>query len=380
MISTTPEQTELIRVCRDFAANELRPRSAEYDTDAHEVPWQLWRTAAQTGLTSFMLPAAYGGGGITDLATHVLVSEELAYGDAALANLITSGGFFAAPLIALGDEPQKHRWITPLAGADPPFTALATTEPDAGSDAAAISTHARRVDGGYLLNGQKTWISNAPIAEYVIVFATVAPGSRAKGITAFLVERGDAGYSVGAAMRKLGQRAIPTAEVFLADCFLPDDRRIGPEGQGFYGLMGSFDASRVTLAANSIGAGRAALDYAIDYAKQRRAFGQPIHSFQAVSFRIADAAIKLDQARLLCHHAAELIDRGQRATKQAAMAKVAAAEAAVFAADCCVKTLGGYGYSPEYPAEKWLRDTKLDELWEGTSDIMRLIVSRELFA
>jgi alkylation response protein AidB-like acyl-CoA dehydrogenase len=380
VVGLTHEQQDLVEVCHAFAANEIRPVAAQYDTLDHAVPWQLWHKAADTGLTNFMLPARFGGGGIEDLHTHALVSEELAWGDQALGNLITSGSFFAATILALGTEQQMQRWITPLAANRPPFAALATTEPAAGSDAAAITTHARRVDGGYILNGQKTWISNAPIADYVIVFATVAPGTRSRGITAFVVEKDDPGYTVGAPMPKLGQRAIPTAELFLEDLFVADDRRIGGEGQGFYGLMGTFDASRVTLAANSVGAGRAAVEYAIGYAKQRHAFGKPISDYQAVSFRIADAAMKIEQARLLCHHAARLIDAGQRAARHAAMAKVTAAEAAVFAADCCVKTLGGYGYSPEYPAEKWLRDTKLDELWEGTSDIMRLIVARDLFA
>jgi acyl-CoA dehydrogenase len=179
-------------------------------------------------------------------------------------------------------------------------------------------------------------------------------------------------------MAKLGQRAIPTAELFLQDCFVADDQRIGDEGQGFYGLMETFDASRITLAASAVGAGRAAVEYAVGYAKERHAFGRPIADFQAVSFRLADAALKVDQARLITHHAARLFDAGRPVAKEAAMAKLAASEAASFAADACVKTLGGYGYSPEYPAEKWLRDSKLHELWEGTSDIMRLIVAREL--
>ncbi len=374
----TDEQFDLQEVCRAFAANEIRPVARDFDGDDHAVPTELFRKAAAMGLTSFMLPVEYGGGGITDLLTHVIVTEALAHGDAALANFITSGGFFASTILALGTEEQKRRYIPPLCGPDPVFVALATTEPAAGSDAAAITTHARRVDGGYVLNGQKTWISNGGISTYYIVFATVAPGTRSKGITAFVVHADDPGISWGAPLAKLGQRAIPTTEVFLEDCFVADDRRIGDEGQGFYGLMGTFDASRVTLAANSVGVGSAAVEYAIAYARERQAFGKPISSYQAVSFRIADAAMGVEQARLLTHHAARLIDNGAQGAKEAAMAKVCAAEAAVFAADACIKTLGGYGYSPEYPAEKWLRDAKLDELWEGTSDIMRLIVSREL--
>jgi acyl-CoA dehydrogenase len=379
LLDLTDEQLALIEVCHEFAERELRPVARSYDDDHHHPdPTPLLHRAAELGLPSFSLPAEYGGGGIEDVFTACLVSEELSWGDDALASLLCSGGFFAHTIIALGNDEQKRRWVPPLCGLHPVFAALATTEPGAGSDAASITTHARRVDGGYVLNGQKTWISNAPIAEYFIVFATVAPGTRSRGVTAFVVERGAAGFAVGPAMEKMGQRAIPTAELFLHDCFVAEDQRIGDEGQGFYGLMETFDASRITLAASAVGAGRAAVEYAIGYAKQRQAFGKRIADFQAVSFRIADAALKVDQARLLTHHAARLFDARQPAAKEAAMAKLAASEAAVFAADACVKTLGGYGYSPEYPAEKWLRDSKLHELWEGTSDIMRLIVAREL--
>jgi len=379
LFDLTDEQQALIEVCHDFAERELRPLARAFDDDReHPDPTPLLYRAAELGLPSFSLPAEYGGGGIEDVFTDCLVSEELSWGDDALASLVCSGSFFAHTILALGSDQQKQRWVPPLCGPRPVFAALATTEPGAGSDAAAITTHARRVDGGYVLNGQKTWISNAPIADYFIVFATVAPGTRSRGVTAFVIEKGAEGLSVGPPMAKLGQRAIPTAELFLQDCFVPDDQRIGDEGQGFYGLMGTFDASRITLAASAVGTGRAAVEYGIAYAKQRHAFGRPIADYQAVSFRLADAAVKVDQARLITHHAARLFDSGRPAAKEAAMAKLAASEAASFAADACLKTLGGYGCSPEYPAEKWLRDTKVHEVWEGTSDIMRLIVAREL--
>jgi len=379
LLDLTDEQQALIEVCHDFAERELRPAGRVHDVDhEHPDPTPLLYRAAELGLPSYSLPAEYGGGGIEDVFTICLVSEELSWGDDPLASLLCSGGFFAHTVLALGSDDQKQRWVPPLCGPRPVFGALATTEPGAGSDAASMTTHARRVDGGYVLNGQKTWISNAPIAEYFIVFATVAPGTRSRGVTAFVIEKGAEGLTVGPPMAKLGQRAIPTAELFLQECFVPDDQRIGDEGQGFYGLMKTFDASRIELAASCVGVGRAAVEYAIGYAKERQAFGRPIADYQAVSFRLADAALKVDQARLMTHHAARLFDAGQPAVKEAAMAKLAASEAASFAADACVKTLGGYGASPEYPAEKWMRDAKVHELWEGTSDIMRLIVAREL--
>jgi alkylation response protein AidB-like acyl-CoA dehydrogenase len=371
-------ERQLVALAHDFAANEIRPVAASFD-ETEAFPADIVRKAAAIGLTSFDLPAAYGGGGIDSVRTACLIGEELAWGDAPIGSIVGSASFFADPLAALGTEEQRARWITPLCGDDPPMTGLAITEPGVGSDAAAITTTATRVEGGYRLNGQKTWVSGAPVGRYYLVYATVAPGTRAKGITSFVVEQGDEGFSLGRTLPKLGSRCYPTGELFFADCFVPEDRRIGDEGQGFYGVMRSFERSRVTLAADSIGIGRAALEYAVDYAKQREAFGTKIHEFQAVSFRLVDAKMALDQARLLTLHAADLADAGQPFGTEASMAKLAASEAAWNAANAAVMTLGSYGYSREYPVEKWLRDAKLEEIYEGTSDIQRLIVARSLF-
>jgi acyl-CoA dehydrogenase len=374
----TDEQRDIQHLCRDFAAREIRPVSLEYDEKDTEVPWDVWHKAAGIGLTSFMLPEQYGGGGLTDCLTGCIVQEELSHGCAGIGNLIPSGGFFAEPVLALGDDEQKERWVRPLTTERPPLTALATTEPQSGSDAAAIRTHARGVDGGYVISGQKSWISNGGHAKYYVIFATVAPGTGAKGVTAFVVEEGDPGFSWGKPMRKMGQRAIPNVELFLEDCFVPDDRRLGDEGQGFRGLMETFDRSRVTLAASATGLARAALEYAVEYAKEREQFGQPIANFQAVAFRLADMALRVDASRLLTWRAARLVDAGERATTEAAMAKLHASETAMFCTWAAVQTLGGWGYSREYPVEKWMRDAKLEEIEEGTSDIQRLVISRGL--
>jgi acyl-CoA dehydrogenase len=371
-------EKQLVGLAHDFAANEIRPVAAAFDV-SEEFPAGVVRKAAAIGLTSFDLPAAYGGGGVDSLRTSCLIGEELAWGDAPIGSMVGSASFFADPLTALGTDEQRERWISPLCGDDPPMTGLAITEPGVGSDAAAITTTATKVDGGYRLNGQKTWVSGAPVGRYYLVYATVAPGTRAKGITSFVVEQGDEGFTLGAKLPKLGSRCYPTGELFFADCFVADDRRIGDEGQGFYGVMRSFDRSRVTLAANSIGIGRAALEYAVDYAKRREAFGKKIHEFQAVSFRLVDAKMALDQARLLTLHAADLADEGEPFGTEASMAKLAASDAAWKAANTAVMTLGSYGYSREYPVEKWLRDAKLEEIYEGTSDIQRLIIARSMF-
>jgi alkylation response protein AidB-like acyl-CoA dehydrogenase len=376
VIALTQEQEEIQRVCREFAAREIRPVAAQVDEADTQVPWDTWHKAAAIGLTSFMLPEQFGGGGLTDAFTGCLVQEELCHGCSGIGNLITSNGFFAEPVLALGSDEQKERWLRPLAGERPPLTALATTEPDFGSDAAGMRTTAKRVDGGYVISGQKSWISNGGVARSYVVFATVAPGSGHRGVTAFLLDRDDAGLSFGAPMRKMGQRAIVNTELFLEDCFVADDRRLGAEGEGFRGLMATFDRSRVTLAAAATGLARAALEYAVEYAQQRHQFGRPIAEHQAVAFRLADMALRVDASRLLAWRAAGMLDRGERATTEAAMAKLHASETAMACTWGAVQTLGGWGYSREYPVEKWMRDAKLEEIEEGTSDIQRMLIAR----
>jgi acyl-CoA dehydrogenase len=378
MRELTDEQQEIQRVCRDFAAREIRPISLAVDEADTEVPREIWAKASRLGLTSFMLPVQYGGAGMTDCLTSCIVQEELSHGCSGIGNLITSNGFFAEPVLALGDADQKQRWLAPLAGEDPPMTALAITEPESGSDAASIRTRARRTDTGYVLSGQKAWISNGGVSRFYVVFATVEPGSGHRGITAFLVRDDDAGLRCGPPIRKMGQRAILNAELFLDDVFVAEDRRLGAEGQGFTGLMLTFDRSRVTLAASATGLARAALEYAVAYAKQRTQFGKPIAEHQAVAFRLADMALRVDASRLLTWRAARLLDRGERATAEAAMAKLHASETAMWCTWAAVQTLGGWGYSREYPVEKWMRDAKLEEIEEGTSDIQRLVISRAL--
>jgi acyl-CoA dehydrogenase len=374
----TEEQLAIQRVCREFAAREIRPASLDVDEADTEFPRELWRKASALGLTSYMLPESYGGAGMTDALSACVVQEELSHGCAGIGNLITSGGFFAEPVLALGSEEQKHEWLGPLCGQDPPLTALAITEPQSGSDAASIRTRARRAEGGYVLSGQKAWISNGGVAGMYVVFATVDPGSGYRGITAFLVRDSDPGLRCGPPIRKMGQRAIPNCEVFLDDVFVPEERRLGGEGEGFSGLMHTFDRSRVTLAASATGLARAALEYAVRYAKERVQFGKPIAEHQAVAFRLADMALRVDATRLLAWRAAQMLDRGERASTEAAMAKLHASETAMWCTWAAVQTLGGWGYSREYPVEKWMRDAKLEEIEEGTSDIQRLVISRGL--
>ncbi len=377
--TTHPSGLEtVLAAARRFAAEEMRPVALHHD-ETEEYPHEVLRKAAAVGLTCYDLPVEFGGGGIESLRDRCAVVEELAWGDSPIYWVVAQGGFFAGPLLALGSDEQKRRFLPPLCSDDPPACAVAITEPEHGSDAAAIETSARRVDGGYVLDGRKTFIGNAPLADVCIVFATVDPGRRSRGITAFVVENGDDGFVRGARLPKMGSRCFPAGEIGLEQCFVPEDRRLGDEGQAYDGLLRVFDVARVQLAAGTIGLGRAALEHAVEYARGRRAFGKAIHEFQAVSFRLADAKVKLDQARLLTLHAAELADEGRPFGTEAAMAKLAASEASGFATWAAVQTLGGAGYIRDSLPQKWLRDAKLDEIWDGTSDIMRLIVARSLF-
>lgn len=374
----TDEQRQIVELCRDFAARHIRPRGREVDEADTVTPVDIFAQAATVGITDFMIPEEYGGGGFTDVFTQCLVQEELCWGDPGIGNLVCSNGFFADPILVLGNEEQKKRWLTPLTGPAPVMTALATTEPSSGSDAASIVTTATRVDGGYRISGQKAWISNAGAAQFYVVFAKTDTTRRSSGISAFLIDKDTEGLTFGAPMKKMGQRAIVCREIFLDGVLVPEEDRLGDEGQGFYGLMGTFDISRVVLGAAAVGAARAAYEYALDYAKTRQQFGVPIIEHQAVAFRLAEMATRIEAARLLVLHAARVIDSGAPARGVAAMAKLTASETAMFVTHAAVQTLGGWGYSREYPVEQWMRDAKLEEIEEGTSDIMRLVISRNL--
>ncbi|MFJ6080939.1 acyl-CoA dehydrogenase family protein [Streptomyces sp. NPDC092369] len=374
----TDEQRAIVELCREFAAHEIRPRGREVDERDIESPLDIFRAAAKVGITDFMLPEEYGGGGFTDVVTQCLVQEQMCWGDPGIGNFVCSNGFFADPLLALGTEEQKAEWLRPLAGPNPLYTALATTEPEAGSDAASISTTAVRTEGGYAITGQKAWISNAGLADQYVVFAKTDPTRGSSGVTAFLLRKGAEGMTFGEPMRKMGQRAIVCREIFFDKVFVPDSDRLGDEGQGFRGLMRTFDISRIVLAAAATGAARAAYEYALTYARDRKQFGKPIIEHQAVAFRLADMATRIESAWLLTLHAARRMDAGADATKLAAMAKLQASETAMAVTWGAVQTLGGWGYSREFPVEQWMRDAKLEEIEEGTSDIMRLIISRRL--
>lgn len=375
----TEEQRDIVALCREFATHEIRPRGREVDEADVESPLDIFAAAARVGITDFMLPEEYGGGGLTDIVTQCLVQEQLCWGDPGIGNFVCSNGFFSDPVMALGTPAQQEEWLRPLTGPAPLYTALATTEPGSGSDSASIVTQARKAPGGYTLHGQKAWISNAGLADQYVIFAKTDPSLRSAGVTAFLLRKGADGMTFGEPIRKMGQRAIVCREIFLDGVFVPESDRLGAEGQGFYGLMSTFDISRTVLAAASTGAARAAYEFALDYARTREQFGKPIIEHQAVAFRLADMATRIESAWLMTLHAARALDAGSpSAGRLAAMAKLQASETGMFCTWAAVQTLGGWGYSREYPVEQWMRDAKLEEIEEGTSDIMRLVISRAL--
>jgi alkylation response protein AidB-like acyl-CoA dehydrogenase len=378
LVALSAEQEEIIELCRRFAATEIRPVARAIDEADTEVPWDIWRKGNEVGLGYFMLPTEFGGGGFTDIFTQVLVQEELCAGDLAVGNLLTANGFFADPVLELGTPDQHERWLRPLCSANAPMTSLAVTEPGAGSDTASMTTRALRDGGDYLLSGQKTWISNAGAAELYIIFAKTDPIAGARGVSAFVVEKGTPGMTFGAPMKKMGQRALVNAEIFLDEVRVPAEQRLGEEGRGFHGLMRTFDISRTVLAAAAVGCARGAMEFALDYARERVQFGKPIIEHQAVAFRLADMKARVEAARLLVWRSARRLDAGLDATESSAIAKLTASETAMWVTWAAVQTLGGWGYSREFLVEKWMRDAKLEEIEEGTSDIQRLIISRAM--
>jgi len=378
LVELTDEQRDIRDLCRRFAREQVRPIAADIDEADHKMAWDLWRMASEIGLTTYMIPEEWGGGGLTDVFTSTIVYEELCHGDVGLGQLITSNGFHCLPILMLGDEQQQARWMPRVVGADARPTAIAITEPSCGSDAAAMQTRAEKVEGGYRLRGQKSWISNGEVADFIVIFATVDPALRSNGVTAFIVDKDDPGLTVGPAMKKMGQRGMICNELFLDDLFVADDRRLGEEGVAFKGLMRAFERSRTLIAAGSVGLARAAYEYTREYALERKTFGKRLVDHQAIGFRLADMAMRIDAARLLVWRAARRLDEGVENATEPAMAKIFAAETAMFCTWGAVQTLGGWGYSREYPVERWMRDAKLDEIGEGTSEILRNLIAREI--
>lgn len=371
-----PELLQLQQVVRDYARNEIAPQAAELDAKPR-FPEEALAGLAGLGLLGVCTPEEYGGAGLDALAM-VTALEEIAAADASVATIMAvSNGFPQSTLLTYGTEEQRQAWLPRLAGGDW-IGAFCLSEPHCGSDAAAITTRAVKVDGGWSISGEKAWITSGRDADFYLLLARTDPEAGVRGISCFVVLKGAEGMVPGEPEHKLGQLAAVTTSLVFQDCFVPDSQLVGQPGQGFVIAMSQLDTGRINIAALAVGIARAAFEAASDYAGEREAFGQPIREFQGVGFKLADMAVRLEAARLLTQKAAWLKDRGYRVTREAAMAKLYASEAAGFITDEAVQIHGGYGYSRAYPVERHYRDARVTRIYEGTSEIQRMVISRQL--
>jgi alkylation response protein AidB-like acyl-CoA dehydrogenase len=363
------EQREIRDRAAEFADREVAPRAAELDRE-DRFPTETFEKLADVGFMGLCVPEEYGGAG-TDFLSYVLLLEEISRADAGVGVTLavhTSAG--TLPILMYGDEDQKARWVPDLARGEK-IGCFALTEPEAGSDAAAIAASAERVDGGYRLSGHKQWVTNGRVAGAMVVFAR-AP----EGVTAYVVGLDAEGISFGKHAKKMGVISATTDDVLLDNVFVPEEDRLGEEGRGLSVALGTLDSGRIGIAAQAIGIAEAAFRYAADYASRRTTFGKPIAEHQAVAFKLADMQTKVRAARLLTHEAAWMKDRGVRVTEAGARAKLYASQVANEVTYDAVQVLGGYGYMKDHPVERYYRDARVTEIYEGTSEIQRLVISR----
>ncbi len=373
----TPEVRLLRDTAHEFAENEIRPVAMECDRTA-KLPWAVIEKAHKLGLDTAFIPEKYGGGGLTSVLGWATVNEELNWGCAGIATGLMGGGLAVLPILFMGTEGQKERFLPAFTGPRPTLGALALTEPEAGSDVANLSTRAVKEGDEWVLNGTKRFITNGGIADTHVVFATVDRSLGYLGLRAFVVEKGNPGLKMGKVEDKMGVRASHTAEVILDDCHLPLENQLGlEEPTAFYGAMKTLEHSRPVVASGAVGVARAAYEYALDYSRKRKTFGKPIALHQGIAFMLADMKTRIDASRLLVWRAAWMADQGLPMNKEAAMAKLFAADTAMEVTTNAVQVLGGVGYMRDEPVEKWMRDAKIFQIWEGTSQIQRLVISRD---
>ncbi len=372
----TQDQKMIRDVVRAFAQEELWPHAAQWDRD-HTFPRQAHKGLAALGCYGICVPEEYGGAGL-DYLTLSLVLEEIAAGDGGTSTAISVTNCpYNAILMKYGTQAQKQQWLVPAARGDI-LGAFCLTEPHAGSDASAVRTTATREGGEYALNGVKQFITSGQNGQAAIVIAVTDKNAGKKGLSAFIVPTSNPGWKVAGLERKLGQHSSDTAQILLQDCRIPGQNRIGEEGEGYKIALSALEGGRIGIASQSVGMARSALEFAIRYAKEREAFGVPIFEHQAVAFRLADCATRLEAARQLIWHAAALRDAGQPCLKEAAMAKLFASEAAEHVCSTAIQTLGGYGVTADFPVERIYRDVRVCQIYEGTSDVQKIIISRAL--
>jgi alkylation response protein AidB-like acyl-CoA dehydrogenase len=371
-------QELLRRSVREFAETEIRPHILEWDNAQH-FPIELVPKLADLGLMGVQFPEQYGGAGMSAI-DYCICIEELARVDPSVSlSVAAHNGLCASHIFRFGSDAQKEKYLVPLARGEK-IGAWGLTESSSGSDAAAMRTMATREGSRWVLNGSKTFTTHGRVGHTFVIIAVTDRSAGSKGISAFIIEKGTPGLTPGKKEDKLGMRASDTSEVLLDQCSVPEDQLLGPEGHGFVHAMQVLDAGRIGIAALAVGLAQGAYEAALRYAQERRAFGKTISQFQAIQWKLADNATRIEAARLLTYRAAYLKDQNRRMTLESAMAKLYASEIAVKAADDCVQIHGGYGFVKDYPAEKYFRDVKLTTIGEGTSEIQRLVIARELLA
>jgi acyl-CoA dehydrogenase len=373
--SLTEEQKALQEMAREFALKEMRPNAAKYDK-GDEFSEDVMQKAFEVGFLTCTIPTEYGGGGLSDLET-VIISEELAAGCAGMYTTMMVNALAYTPIILFGTDEQKKKYLTPQTK-KMSFASFCLTEREAGSDAGAQKTKAERVGDEYIINGSKCFISNGGIASLYVVFALTDPGKGARGMSTFIVPRETPGITIGKEEDKMGHRASNTVELYFEDVKVPAANLLAKEGMGFIIAMRTLDRTRAPVGAAGVGVAKTALDYAIEYAKTRKQFGKPIALFQNNAFKIAQMAMEINAARHLVWHAAWLMDEGKPCGKESAMAKTFGSDVAMRVTNESLQILGGYGYMKDYPMEKLMRDAKLLQIYEGTNEIQRLIISREV--
>jgi butyryl-CoA dehydrogenase len=371
------EEHEMIRkMVRDFARNEVAPTAAERDEE-ERFDRELFDKMAELGLTGIPWPEEYGGIG-SDYLAYCIAVEELSRVCASTGVTLSAHTSLAGwPIYKFGNEEQKQKYLRPMAEGSK-IGAYGLTEPGSGSDAGSMRTTARLDGDHYVLNGSKIFITNGGIADIYVVFALTDPSSRQKGTTAFIIEKDFVGFSVGKKEKKLGIRSSPTTEIIFEDCRVPVENRLGEEGEGFKIAMMTLDGGRNGIAAQAVGIAQGALDAAVDYAKERQQFGKPIAVNQGISFKLADMATGIEASRLLTYQAAWLESEGFPYAKASAMAKLFAGDTAMKVTTEAVQVFGGYGYTKDYPVERFMRDAKITQIYEGTQEIQRLVISRML--
>ncbi len=371
----TDEQRALRDLARDFARNEMRPVAPHHDRTG-EFPWPVIKQAHALGLMNLTVPEAYGGGGLKQF-DEVLATEEFAWGCAGMTTSLSGNTLGATPIILAGNEEQKKKYLGMIAR-EPILIAFNLTEPQSGSDSAAMKVTARKVGSEYVLNGTKQFITNGGVAALHVVFAQSDPERGTNGINAFVVLADTKGVTPGKEEDKMGHRASNTTQMIYQDAIVPAANRLGGEGDGFKIAMQTLDQSRSGIGAMAVGLARAAMDAAIEYAKERKAFNQNIANFQAIQFMLADMAMKIETARLITWKAAWMVDNGLRASLESAIAKCFSSDMAMQVTTDAVQVLGGYGYMRDYPVEKFMRDAKLIQIYEGTNQIQRVVIARQL--